>query len=186
MFTRWRSRPVACRTCPKRKQCTTSKSPTFGKEVSFTLTQGKAQRVAEQIDRLKKERAVEEPKQKQKSPPKDDHRIPRWKPTPKELNSGELRVTAPMLVPSELRNRLRIEFAGAQVDVHVTTARKRQKRKNAFLACNPEERQQRRKSWTWRSELNQLPDDADVEIVLHAGAKLAKMIDLKKRASNAA
>jgi hypothetical protein len=54
------------------------------------------------------------------------------------------------------------------------------------LAHTPEQRQQRRKNWTWRIERNQLPDDAHVEIVLHGGSKLVNLLSLKKEASNAA
>ena len=181
IFMRWRSRAASCRECPIRAQCTESKSPIFRREVCFTLEKSETQNVIEYLARIESVQA-DKPEPAQESAPD----IPHWRPTVDENNPGKLCVSAPMLIPSELRQKFRAECAETQVEVRLTEEQKHQKKTYVFLATTPEERQQRRKTWTWRMKHNELPANAHVEVVLHGGAKLAELLNRKTEASNAA
>jgi hypothetical protein len=181
IFMRWRSRTASCRECLIRAQCTESKSPIFRREVCFTLDKSETQDVIEYLARVESV-PLDEPEPARESAPD----IPYWCPTEDENNPGKLRVSAPMLIPSVLRQKFRAECVETQVEVRLTDEQKHQKKKYVFLAITPEERQQRRKTWTWRIKRNQLPATAHVEVVLHGGAKLAGLLNRKAEASNAA
>ena len=182
LFIRWRSRVTACRSCTMRMQCTTSTSCHFRRDVCFTIKGEEAQEIATVFE----QRKTMASKNKSMPIPRLTSAIPIWKPTPDEDNPGDLRITGPLLIPSELRHGFRRACCDSYVDIRLEDKSKQQQRKHVYLAQSPEQRQQRRKTWTWRISQNRLPDTTKVDIELHGGEKLARLLNLKTEEHNAA
>jgi hypothetical protein len=95
------------------------------------------------------------------------------RPTPGENDPGVLSIAWPILVPSELRHCFRSACRQAAIDIKVQDG-KCQRQTPFYFALDATTRQRRRKTWTWRRERNQLPNDAQVDVVVHGARPLEK------------
>jgi hypothetical protein len=179
---RWRAKASACRDCLRRATCSNSPSPTFRKEVLMTFTHSESDAIAGLVAR--------------KTPAPVAHRAAvakanstgvntSWRPTPQENDPGVLSVAWPILLPSELRHCFVSACGEAGIDITLQEG-KRRSRTPFYFATDAAARQRRRKTWTWRREHNQLPDDAQLHIVVHGPPRLARALGAAAQALAAA
>ena len=167
-----------------RSACSTSQSPSFRKEVWLTFDRGESPAIAALAVGAKPAHAAIAHGVTANA--RDLNDMP-WRPTPGEQEPGALAIAWPILVPSELRHYFTSACADATAEVTVKDTRRRPARAPFYFAKTAAARQRRRKTWTWRRSLNQLPDDAQVDIALSGATAIARILiveehDLRKAA----
>jgi len=133
-----------CRGCPLLPGCTTSKSPTYHKEIMMTLsphTQATA-------------------KAAQASPEPNE---PAWRPPPAQR--GQSSHQPPKVIPSVLRRTWRRLVDQIETRVHISRAPKVPPTPE-YVADNPARRQHRRWTWAERLAKHSLGDDDKIVIEL--------------------
>lgn len=183
MMLRWRSRKSSCRACPLRGRCSNSTSPIFRKEICFIIDGDDARMLCE-YDASEHVEETLPPKPDKKSIVESQR--PGWEKTPMENMPGAWQIAPSLLLPSQLRQAFRTACNNARAEVRVKgTTKKRRQRLRVIASC-VEDRQQRRKTWIWRRKHNELSDYAEVKIILHGAAVLARRIGLAVDKKNAA
>jgi len=136
----------ACRKCPLRDGCTTSKNPSFRKEISITFSP------------------------KPKAPTPQAPQPPAWHPPPHQPARAQLQ--PPRLIPSELRH-LWTE-AAREIETRVQVALPAEPPTlPPWLAPDAGCRQHRRHSWAQRRAHHELPEAARVRVEFRRLGKLA-------------
>jgi hypothetical protein len=186
LLVRWRARVSACRDCPERMGCTSSPSPEFRKELwfsfgpeAFTTVAGLAT-IAKPAPAVHSAAVVAGNSSGANTP---------WRPTPADDPAGVLAVLAvswPVLLPSVLRHAFREACGEILVEVKLRNAGPPRRVLPRYYAAGVAERQQRRRSWTWRCQRNELPAAAEVDITLHGGRAVAKLLEPTEKAHAAA
>ena len=109
-----------------------------------------------------------------------------WRPIPADDPAGGLAVAWPVLLPSVLRHTFRETCGEILAEVKLRNVRPVRRVIPRYFATGAAERQQRRRSWTWRCQRNELPAAAEVHITLHGGRAAAKLLESTEKALAAA
>ncbi len=170
VLVRFRARISACQACSIRSSCTTSDSARFKKERGFAIHRGDI----EQFERLRANAAPINTQRDQSSSNQGKRQAspPLWWPIAPETQYGPHHVSWPSLVPAALKDVFATASDGIEIHVSVDRpGRPRLKKLPSYLAPTPADRQQRRKSWTWRANRNALPDRASVDIEMRGASR---------------
>lgn len=168
----FRSTQRACRDCPLRPVCSRSQSVFFRKQLAFNFDRNESASIAA-LAAVAKPAPVAHVKGVAELRPKTSHAP--WRPTPGEREPGTRAISSPILVPSALRHHFSSTCHEARAEVKVQALRTKTTRVPFYIAKTDADRQQRRKTWTWRRNLNQLPEDAHVDITLHGSTRLTRL-----------
>ena len=170
----------ACASCRNREGCIESEDPKYRKEVRLALPKAEAASVREKwlsfrrsqrqapqngscVNGGQRVRAIWRLKQLG------------WEAPAVVRERSPLAVTGPTLLPGELRRATR--SVGEETEVHVGLEIAPSEAPHPALAESAARRQQRRLSWEERLLWNALPAGSSVELILHGGAKVARLLD---------
>ena len=150
-----------CSQCTMRSSCSSSDKRVFRKEFTVVLTTHEAEilrRARAQPD-AGKSSEVPEP-----TPAAEPNRQP-----------GPYSMTAPLLLPAELRKRFSSPLSNSRTTVVIACPPKARPIPH-YLALTPAIRQRRRKTWAERQKWNALPDKATVNITISTNSEAAELI----------
>ena len=163
-----------CPICERKRDCTSSLSSTFCKEVSLSLPAHEAAAIGALLVESRpawastkrwQDKDVAAPQGQQKPPSHLSAMeliMPTWERPGHDDDESPFSITSPILLPAELRRIFREKCL--RIEPHVSVDTPNLPTPVRVFALTPGERQRRRLSWTQRHEWNQLPDDAKVSI----------------------
>lgn len=175
----------ACRRCEHRGDCTTSNSPSFRKEIPISLRAHEAVSIGALLVQSRRGASDESAARTQEKRTPPSHRsgiertMPTWETPGNHDHESPFSIASPLLLPAELRRVLREKCR--LIETHVAVEAQLPPTPIRVFALTPGERQHRRRSWTQRHELNQLPEDARISICFTNGFGILPLL----RASSA-
>lgn len=183
LLIRWRGRGPVCRDCAVRTTCSSSQSTSFRKDIWFTFAPDDSEAITELAKSARPAPALHDRLLAERN--RSGSNTP-WRPTPGATESGSLQVAWPILVPSALRYHFTVACSRVRAEVTVRDPTRRLRSPPFYFAYTAADRQQRRKTWSWRRKYNELPEDAEVVIVLHGARHLAPILGDTNQARKAA
>ncbi|QDG49185.1 hypothetical protein FIV42_00980 [Persicimonas caeni] len=172
--------PQACQGCPFRRECTSSTSPTYRKEIEIHMPPPATLGAHDEPAAIQgQDKAADAPTHG--SDPADKASpstallglrlsIPDDLPEP-----GDLHMRQPVLVASTFRNAFR--KAARSLKVEVTKSPPDSSTRHVdYLAMTAARRQRRRKTWDERLQWNSLPQQANITIAIRAPLTAARLL----------
>ncbi len=174
---------VICRRCPIRASCLASTNVDLPKNLSVAVPKVVGDEIAVQLKKVQAARRVERslrehsrplPSGRPRKPPVGQPLVVR--PPPAAERPGEWQIANAQFRPAAARAAFRT--ACRDIVVHVTVNRSPADSPHPYLATTPAQRQHRRMTWLERNARYALPNDAELQVVLEGGDRLATVLRL--------